>query len=378
MPLAELHPNAPEGHVATRCVAEQGPQLFWSLHDDLFSRQEEWRNLPSPTEFLAAAAEKAGADPAAYRRCVDAGVQKAFVDASLARATTGLGFSGTPSFRFIQSAALAGKADPASKGPKTFELVGAYPLETFAAWLDALLAGQEPPGYRDPNAPAKPETLPAWASPEGLAPDPARPGFTAAGDPYRGSPKAGVTVVAFSNFQCSHCRTHALDVQPAVDKAFVDTGKVRWVSKNLPLRNLPQSTVAAVAAECAGEQGHYWPMYRLLFETQRQWSVPDPEPVFRQLAGRVGADGGAFAACYNSRQALEGVLEDMYAASGVVSEAPAFVFVFGGKAAVLRGSKPAADFVRTVQGILDQAAGGQGAAAAPDAQAPATTTSTTP
>ena len=87
---------------------------------------------------------------------------------------------------------------------------------------------------------AKKFELPFWAKPEGLAPDPKRPGFTVAGDPYKGNPKAKTVLVEFADFQCPSCQKHALTSQPEIDKQFVATGQVMWVFKHFPLREHAQ------------------------------------------------------------------------------------------------------------------------------------------
>lgn len=350
MPLASLHPTSQQGHVAARCVAEQGAARFWAMHDELFATQDKWRDLSDPSAFLEAAAKKVGANVESYRTCIAAGAEKTWVDESIATGTHTLKFNSTPTFRFVQSAALASKADPKTHGARAYTLEGAYPVATFKAWLDALAAGKKPPGQEQ-----KPAQLPYWANEKGLAPDPAKPGFTHAGDPYKGDPNAKIAVIEFSNFQCPHCRKHALEVQPTLDKRFVDTGKIMWVFKNLPLRSLPQSTDAAVAGECAGNQGRFWQMYKALFAQQDSWSVSDPEPVLRRIARGLGLDTREFAACLDSRKALQRVLDDMYAASGVVSTTPSFIVVSGGRGGVLSGVKPAPEFGRILQAFLDRA-----------------------
>jgi protein-disulfide isomerase len=341
MPLVSLHPNAPQGHAAARCVAEQGAALFWAMHDQLFKTQDEWRDLPDPTDYLAGAAKKAGADINAYNQCLESGRTPPLVQESV-DAGAALGFNGTPSFQFI-----------VNKDGKTSTLVGAYPMETFSQQIDALVAGKEPP--QDQEEQAKSAELPLWANDKGLAPDPQRPGFTLAGDPYRGNLQAKLVVVEFSNFQCPSCQKHILEVQPAIDKALVDTGQVLWVFKNLPLRSLPQSMVAAVTAECAGDQGKFWEMHDQLFQTQGQWAVDQPDPILVSLAGQLNLDVDSFSTCFNSRQALERVLNDMYDAQGVVTTTPTFVVLSGGKGTLINGSRPAEEFVKTVQGLLDTA-----------------------
>jgi protein-disulfide isomerase len=196
--------------------------------------------------------------------------------------------------------------------------------------------------------------LPAWAKRSGLAPDSSRPGYTVAGDAYKGDPKAPLAVIEFSDFQCAACRKHSLEVQPAIDAALVNTGKVLWVSKHLPLRMHPQAALAAVAAECAGDQGRYWDMSRKLFETTERWANDRAELELPALAAEVGLDRAAFARCFDGRKALERVLADLYDAKGVVERTPSFVILSDDKTGSITGPLPADQFIRLLQ---DRAAG---------------------
>jgi protein-disulfide isomerase len=340
MPLVSLHPTAPRGHMAARCLAEQSPALFWAMHDELFKHQQEWSRLPDPAEFLAGMAESVGADLATYQACIAAGRYDRPIEASVT-AGQALGFNGTPSFQFIQNTTS-----------QTYTLVGAYPVDTFSQWLDALAAGKAPPQEETPE----PAELPFWANSEGLAPDPKRPGFTLAGDPYKGNPKAKLVVVEFADFQCDSCQRHALETQPALDEQFVDTGQIMWVFKLLPLKEHAQAVTAAVAAECAADQGQFWEMHHLLFENLAQWSTAaDPDAALLALADRLKLDSDQFAACFNSRQALERVMRDLYDAQGVAKTTPTFVFLYGGRGHLSTGALPADQFVRRLEGLLEQA-----------------------
>jgi protein-disulfide isomerase len=341
LPLTSLHPTAPEGHAAALCVGEQGAALFWRMHDELFGAQAQWTSLPDPTDVLARIARDVGADVAAYEACMSAGRAEAEIERSVA-AGQALGFSGTPSFRFIHE-----------ESGETYTLVGAQPVDTFVQWLDALAAGEAPP--EEEQGEDEPPELPYWANAEGLAPDPDRPGYTLAGDPYKGDPEAKLVVVEFSDFQCPSCRRHALETQPIVDEQFVETGEIMWVFKHLPLKIHPQSPAAAASAECAGDQGQFWEMYHALFEAREQWAIEDPDPAFIALAEGLELDMGRFRACLVSREALERVLDDVFDAQGVVQSTPTFVAVYGGRGGVLRGARPSEEFVSVLENMLESA-----------------------
>lgn len=347
-PLASLHPTAARGHAAALCVAEQGASRFWEMHDALFQVQQEWNRLPDPTAFLAKAAQKVGADMTAYERCVASGRHDARVQQSVA-AGQALGFNGTPSFQFVHQASK-----------KTYTLVGAEPVDVFAKWIDALLAGKEPPQAKQPE---KPE-LPFWAKPGGLAPDPKRPGFTVAGDPYRGNPDAKLVVVEFADFQCPACQRHSLTTQPVLDKRFVETGEILWVAKHFPLGIHPHAPVAAAAAECAGDQGRFWPMHHRLFEKMEQWSnAEDQDTALVRLAVDLELDQAQFTACVKSRKALERVLRDLYDGQGIgVRNVPAFLLIHGGTGTMLVGARSAEQFTAALQQRLETAKSAEAAA----------------
>jgi protein-disulfide isomerase len=237
-----------------------------------------------------------------------------------------------------------------NKSGESYTLVGAQPSAKFTQWLDALLAGEAPPTAK--QAKAKPAELPFWAKPEGLAPDPERPGYTLAGDQYKGNPQAALVIVEFADFQCPPCRRHALEVQSVLDQRFVDTGEVLWVFKHLPLKEHAQSAAAAAAAECAAEQNRFWEMHHLLFEHQERWAGDATDTALLALAAPLDLDQTRFTTCFNGRQALERVLADLYDAQGVVRTTPTFIMVYGDKGSVMRGSLPAEQFVTRLQARL--------------------------
>jgi protein-disulfide isomerase len=317
------------------------------MHDALFGRQQEWNQLQDPSDFLAGVAEEAGADPDAYQACMDSGETIARVDAGIAEGEA-LGFSGTPTFVFSGEAFT-----------DTFTLVGAYPLDSFRQWADAMLAGEAPP--QEPQAPE--QQLPPWASEEGLAPDPDRPGYNLYGDAYKGSDDALVTIIEFSDMQCPACANHANEVQPALDEEFVETGKVRWVFKHRPLPMHPYAPVGAAAVECAADQGQFLEMHDELFANVDTWApseaefwqMQDAEDEIAKLAKDLGLDGDLFVQCLNDRESLERVLSDLYDAEGVVSSTPTFVVLYGGQGTLLNGSRPASDFSEILNSFVEQA-----------------------
>jgi protein-disulfide isomerase len=348
-PIVELHPNAPAAHRASLCVADQGAELYWEMHAQIFRTQTEWSNSVDPLPVFARLAEDAGADMAAYDACMQTAEteKQPSIDAALA-AGQAIGITGTPSFEFIG-------ADGVS-----YLLVGAQPFDQFSLFVESMLRGEPPPVQQEEAAQGGGEQqIPFWATAEGWLADPERPGFNMAGDVYRGNLDAQVTVIEFSDFQCPFCKQHVEETQPALDEEFVDTGKVMWVFKHFPLSIHPQAPAAGAASECAADQGKFWEMHEALFASQDQWSVEDPTPVFVELAqGIEGLDVAALTACLEEGAVAERVTSDMTEGAPFVQGTPTFIVLYNGQGQIIPGALPIDTFRQVLQEAVDATEGG--------------------
>ena len=88
------------------------------------------------------------------------------------------------------------------------------------------------------------------------------------GEPAMGSNDAPLTIVEFSDFECSYCHRFHDQVFPSLQRDYINTGLVRFIHKDLPLPFHRQARPAAAAARCAGEQNRYWDLYDALFDQQ--------------------------------------------------------------------------------------------------------------
>jgi len=79
-----------------------------------------------------------------------------------------------------------------------------------------------------------------------------------------GSKDAPLTIVEYTDYQCPFCQRFHLSAYPEIKKNYIDTGKVRFYSKDLPLDFHPNAMRAAQAARCAGEQGKFWELRDLM------------------------------------------------------------------------------------------------------------------
>ena len=134
-------------------------------------------------------------------------------------------------------------------------------------------------------------------------------GVTAEGFNFRGQEDAPVTVIEYADFQCPGCAYFATNVGAAFDKEYVESGQVKFVYHEYPLRGHPNAVPAAEAARCAADQGGFWKMHDMLFLNQRQWSpLSDPTAQFATYAGQLGLDRAAFQQCMDSGTHRDAVL----------------------------------------------------------------------
>ena len=75
---------------------------------------------------------------------------------------------------------------------------------------------------------------------------------------------APLTMIEFTDYQCPYCRRFQAEVWPKLKREYIDTGKLRYIARDLPLAIHAAAAPAAEAAHCAGEQGKFWDMHAAL------------------------------------------------------------------------------------------------------------------
>lgn len=177
------------------------------------------------------------------------------------------------------------------------------------------------------------------------------------GAPFKGRADAPITLVEFSDFQCPFCSRHVTQTIPALEKDYIQTGKLKYVYRNYPIESLhPHAFKAAEAAACADEQGRFWPLHDRLFVNQKTLA-PAQLP---EHAAAVGLDGSAFQQCLASGKFASKVRKDISDALAMsMTGTPAFVIgkTVPGSATVkvesfLHGAKPYAQFKAEIDRLL--------------------------
>ncbi len=127
------------------------------------------------------------------------------------------------------------------------------------------------------------------------------PPFASKNQEVLGNPDAKVSIIEFSDFQCPYCKMLADAISQLMNTGDYKN-KVKVSFKTLPLSFHAQSNDAAMAAECAGEQGKFWPMHDMLFAKQADWGNANDITKFKSYAVQLKLDTAKFNQCLDSKK----------------------------------------------------------------------------
>lgn len=109
--------------------------------------------------------------------------------------------------------------------------------------------------------------------------------------PVTGADEAAVLLVDFGDFQCPTCKQASAIVQEALAKR-PGIARHAWIHA-YNSENHPAAEGAAIASQCAHQQGLFWPFHDLLFQEQDKLSPL----LYNQIAQTLKLDKTAFQAC---------------------------------------------------------------------------------
>jgi protein-disulfide isomerase len=140
--------------------------------------------------------------------------------------------------------------------------------------------------------------------------------------PWLGSKDAPMTMVEFTDYQCGFCRQFHVATFPELKKKYIDTGKLRFVSRDLPLDFHSNAARAAQAARCAGDQQEFWQMRDRLMTNADKLSAAD----LSRYAQGLNLDTLQFQTCMDSGKYSKTVQKDVATAEGFgVTGTPSFL-----------------------------------------------------
>ncbi len=167
-----------------------------------------------------------------------------------------------------------------------------------------------------------------------------------ADDPAQGPASAPVTLIEYSDFQCPFCQ-RVVPTLKQVRETYGD--KVRIVWKDFPLTQIhPEAFAAAVAGNCAREQGKFWELHDRLFPNQQALQ----STLLSRYATEAGLDAMKFDACLASSKYQQRVQESIDSGTRLGVSSTPTVFING---RVVSGAQPFEVFAAIIDEELARA-----------------------
>jgi protein-disulfide isomerase len=169
-------------------------------------------------------------------------------------------------------------------------------------------------------------------------------------DHVSGDANAKVTLIEYSDFQCPFCQRFEPTIKQIMDEY---KGRVRLVYRHYPLSSIhPEATPAALAAECASEQGKFFEYGAKLFESQAILGTA----TYGNIADQLKLNRKTFDACLSSKKYQAKVDGDQASGNAAgVSGTPATIIIGakGGKQ-IVEGAQAYANVRAMVEAALNE------------------------
>lgn len=173
-----------------------------------------------------------------------------------------------------------------------------------------------------------------------------------------GDPNAPIKLEEYSDFQCPYCRIFFENTEERLVENYVANGTVYFVYRSFGEFIGSESSAAAQAAYCAGDQGKFWEMHDIIFANQTGENVgaySDRRLV--AFAERLDLDMGEFNSCYDSGKYAETVDQD--ARDGLlagIQATPSFVMTYEvngeTKTKIIEGAQSFETFQQEIEAAL--------------------------
>lgn len=117
----------------------------------------------------------------------------------------------------------------------------------------------------------------------------------------KGNNDAPIKITEFIDFQCPACAQGSQYLKGEIEKY---PEAIRLQLKHYPLAMHRYGLLSARYAECAAQQGQFWPFHDVLLARQGNWKrLTDAEPAFVRMASEVNLDSRKLEACLKGEKA---------------------------------------------------------------------------
>lgn len=127
-------------------------------------------------------------------------------------------------------------------------------------------------------------------------------------DHILGDRDALISIIEYSDFECPFCKRFAPTPKLAIE---ANPGVVNSVFRHFPLGfHNPEATNAALATECAADQGKFWEYHDEYFERTNS-NKQIAAGAIQDIAQDIGLNMSEFNSCYDSQRHADKVQEDL-------------------------------------------------------------------
>ena len=143
-----------------------------------------------------------------------------------------------------------------------------------------------------------------------------------AGETFKGERGAKLALIEYADFQCPFCRRFDHDVYPQIRDSYVNTGKLKYFHRDMPLPFHQGAMPAARAAHCASEQGKFWEMHDSLLGDAASLTTADIDA----RAAKLGMNVPQLDKCISSERFADIIQRSMSEANAMqISGTPTFI-----------------------------------------------------
>jgi protein-disulfide isomerase len=164
-----------------------------------------------------------------------------------------------------------------------------------------------------------------------------------------GVANAPVAIVEYSSLTCPHCADFAENVFPMLRSKYIDTGKVRFVSREFPLDI--KAAGASMLARCAanGDAQKYFDATAMLFK-QQQGLVEHTTDTLKAVGSKFGMREEAVETCVKDNALLDKIKADQDFAYGKLKVDATPTFFINGEQ--IKGSMSFEEFEKKLAPLL--------------------------
>ncbi len=168
-------------------------------------------------------------------------------------------------------------------------------------------------------------------------------------DHIRGEKNAPLTIIEYSDLECPYCESFHNTMKQIVAEY---GGEVNWVYRHFPLESIhPNARTAAIASECAAEQGKFWEFADEVFEAQAGGLSTT---VLKDIAAGLSLNTVTFSNCLDTKKYDAVVTADIQEAARAGARGTPYSILVGenGEQQVISGAQPYAAVEAAVQAML--------------------------